>query len=479
MILWLIYAMFVGAVTALGGLAAERAARLARIATRWVWVFAFGLAIGLAMRAPNVDTPLSVPNFGFAPNDPTDAVAPASSGWVRVALWRLHESARWLDVARMVRVQPVSSVGRVADAYVIGAWAALSGLLALAFVIVHARLRYARSRWPLAELHGTVVRLSPRVGPAAIGLFRPEVVVPAWLLARSTAEQRMAVAHESSHNRARDPQLLGAAGIALILFPWNPALWLMMSRLRLAIEVDCDRRVLRGGASPNAYGSLLVAVAEFASPLRPSALALADESSHLKTRILAMDTHRPKFGRTRAALATLIGAIAVLAACEAKEPTAADVDAMTGASAEKTAQQLGLLRASDTDAVYVVDSVRVPREAALRLGSAEIVSVKVRRGSGDKPEVDIATQHAGIRRVPLPDGETDIMQDLARRSQADSSIAWFLNGVRVDFAAEIRRLDRNSIESVDVLKGDAAEREYGTPPGQKIVAIRTKGGPSK
>ena len=143
----------------------------------------------------------------------------------------------------------------------------------------------------------------------------------------------------------------------------------MVSRLRLAIEVDCDRRVLREGASPSAYGSLLVSVAELASPLRPSALALADDSSHLKTRILAMDAHLPKFGRTRAGLAALIGAIAVLAACEAKEPTAADVDAMTGASAVKAAHQMGVLRAADTGVAYVVDSVRVSPETARRLGS--------------------------------------------------------------------------------------------------------------
>jgi hypothetical protein len=51
--------------------------------------------------------------------------------------------------------------------------------------------------------------------------------------------------------------------------------------------------------------------------------------------------------------------------------------------------------------------------------------------------------------------------------------------VRVDYASEIRRLDRNSVESVDVLKGPAAEAEYRTLPDQKVIAIRTKGGASK
>jgi beta-lactamase regulating signal transducer with metallopeptidase domain len=477
MLLWIAYAMLVGALAALGAFAVDRAARLVRIPTRWVWAAAIALAIGLSMRPPEVDLPYGVPTFGYESSDQAHHAPAATGDWFAAARWRLAENARRLDVARVLRLSSVSTIGRYADRYVIGAWIALSAMLALAFVIVHARLRLARSRWPRAELHGAPVRLSARVGPAAIGLLRPEIVVPAWLLARSNAEQRMAIAHESSHKRARDPQLLGAAWIALILFPWNPALWLMVSRLRLSIEVDCDRRVLRGGASPNAYGSLLVAVAELASPLRPSALALADDSSHLKTRILAMDAHLPKFGRIRAGLATLIGAIAVLAACEAKEPTAADVDAMTGATAEKAARQLGVLHAADTGVAYVVDSVRVSPETARRLGSGEILTMKVRRELNATPEVDFTTQHDIVRRSPP--GDTDVMRGFARRAQGDTAIAWFLNGVRVDYASEIRRLDRNSIESVEVLKGPAAEAEYRTLPDQKVIAIRTKGGASK
>lgn len=191
-----------------------------------------------------------------------------------------------------------------------------------------------------------------------------------------------------------------------------------------------------------------------------------------------MDAHLPKFGRIRAGLATLIGAAAVLAACEAKEPTAADVDALTGASAVKAAQQIGVLRAADTGVVYVVDSVRVSPETARRLGSGEIVTLKVRRDPNATPEIEFTTQHHDYVRVRLP-GDTDVMQGFARRAQGDTAIAWFLNGVRVDYASEIRRLDRNSIESVDVLKGPAAEAEYRTLPDQKVIAIRTKGGASK
>jgi beta-lactamase regulating signal transducer with metallopeptidase domain len=479
MLLWMIYAVVVGALAAIAGLALERAGRVVRIATRWIWAAAILLAIGLSMRAPAA--PEYAPDdaaFDTGTRAPAAFVAAGWHAWLDGAWQRARESTRWLDVARGVRAGGGSMLGRVGDRGVIVAWLVLSAMVALAFVGVHVRLRRARARWPRAELHGVEVRVSSRVGPAAIGFVRPEIVVPAWLLARSSAEQEMAIAHETSHSRARDPLLLGAAWIALILFPWNAALWFMMSRLRLAIEVDCDRRVLRDGASPRAYGTLLVAVAELASPIRPSALALADDSSHLKTRILAMDTHLPKFGRVRAGLATLFGVVAVLAACEAKEPTAADVDAMSGVAAEKTAKQLGLLRSVDTGFAYVVDSVRVSPEAARRIGSSEIATMSFRRDGNSPPEVDITTKG---RNAPIVKSDTDVVFEAARRGHAlqtqasgDTTIAWFVNGVRVDYAA-VRALDRGAIETIDVLKGTAASQEYGTAAGQKVIAIRTKG----
>jgi outer membrane receptor for monomeric catechols len=70
------------------------------------------------------------------------------------------------------------------------------------------------------------------------------------------------------------------------------------------------------------------------------------------------------------------------------------------------------------------------------------------------------------------------MKGLARRNQADTSLAWFLNGVRVSYAI-FRRLDGNSIESIDVIKGPAAEQKYGTPPGHGVIAVWTKGAAPK
>ena len=139
-----------------------------------------------------------------------------------------------------------------ASAFAIGGWLVATASLTFLFLLVHARFGRARRHWPLADLHGTRVRVAPSTGPVVIGLVRPEIVVPQWMLDRDSRDQRVVIAHEAEHVRARDTLLLTAGWITVVLMPWNAALWFMLSRLRLAIELDCDARVLRGGVAPRA-----------------------------------------------------------------------------------------------------------------------------------------------------------------------------------------------------------------------------------
>jgi beta-lactamase regulating signal transducer with metallopeptidase domain len=48
----------------------------------------------------------------------------------------------------------------------------------------------------------------------------------------------------------------------VILLPWNLALWWQLRRLYLAVEVDCDNRVVAALGDAPAYGELLFRVAE-------------------------------------------------------------------------------------------------------------------------------------------------------------------------------------------------------------------------
>ena len=216
-------------------------------------------------------------------------------------------------------------------------------LLAL-FALVNARAARLRRRWPLHLLHGVTARVAPATGPAVLGLARPEIVVPRSLLERSDDEQRLILAHEREHVRARDHLLLAAGWLVVIALPWHPAVWYILGRLRLAIELDCDARVLRAGASPRTYGTLLIEVATWGGGSRIGALALADGPSQLERRIRAMNGSKKRHGTVSAAVACAVGAVLVLVACEAKIPTAAEIEQMDVASAQRSAAEGGFLR---------------------------------------------------------------------------------------------------------------------------------------
>src|SRR3954468_627315 len=112
--------------------------------------------------------------------------------------------------------------------------------------------------------------------------------------------------HEEEHRAARDPYLLFASAIAVALMPWNLALWLQAKRLRLAIEMDCDARVLRAHPSPERYGLLMLTIAQRRS-IAPLMFApmLSEPATNLERRILAM-RNRKKVARLTAYTGGLI-----------------------------------------------------------------------------------------------------------------------------------------------------------------------------
>src|SRR5690606_36437765 len=104
--------------------------------------------------------------------------------------------------------------------------------------------------WRRVQLDGRTVLLSPDTGPAVVGAFPGTMVVPEWLVGLPREQRELILRHEEEHLRARDPLLLLAVLVAGVAAPWNPGLWWIARSMRLAVEVDCDRRVLAGGADP-------------------------------------------------------------------------------------------------------------------------------------------------------------------------------------------------------------------------------------
>src|SRR5256886_6722506 len=76
------------------------------------------------------------------------------------------------------------------------AWGLSAGAVALALLGAGLRLAAWRRRWRVTTLDGRTVLVSENVGPAVVGLWRPQVVLPAWSLELRPAERRLMLSHE-------------------------------------------------------------------------------------------------------------------------------------------------------------------------------------------------------------------------------------------------------------------------------------------
>ncbi|MGH9888741.1 MAG: M56 family metallopeptidase, partial [bacterium] len=159
-----------------------------------------------------------------------------------------------------------------------------------------AALSRRRSQWRDEDIEIGPVLVSPDAGPAVVGLIRPRIVLPSWALSLDRSIRELLLRHELEHIRAMDTTTLIVAELVVIVFPWNAALWWMRRRLRSAIEIDCDGRVIRATGDAHAYGLALLAVGErhVASPSLPLANAWSERSIQLESRISAMTAPRSR-----------------------------------------------------------------------------------------------------------------------------------------------------------------------------------------
>lgn len=169
------------------------------------------------------------------------------------------------DPALLGRIRAVDEVIGRAWVFVtvgLGSWALVSAGW-VSHVVRASRVRL-RGSAP-AAIDGVPVVITESLGPATVGILRSRVVLPRWVLALPDAQRQYIVRHEDEHRRSHDAALLFLGALAVILLPWNVALWWQVRRLSLAVEMDCDRRVVARLGNAHAYGSLLLKVAEASS----------------------------------------------------------------------------------------------------------------------------------------------------------------------------------------------------------------------
>lgn len=315
-IAWLLASILTSALVGAAALCIERVLMLRRgLPLRWVWMTAIALSLAwsargllpepapLATPSPQVSE-LVVADAMVAPNVTQRALMlPESTVPSTTATpWSLPDWTRapW----------PVVSAQTEQVVHVL--WGAAAAALLVAMAWSALRLRREKRQWRPMSLVGTDVLVSNGFGPAIVGLWRPSIVVPSWVLEVDVHTQRTILLHENEHRRVGDQWLLLCSFMAAVLAPWNVALWVMGRRLARTIELDCDERVLAHGVADVEYANVLLNAwqrTRHVVPWVPSP-ALAEHVSRLGRRVEHLMRPSPR----RRAMKTIggVGVSAVL-----------------------------------------------------------------------------------------------------------------------------------------------------------------------
>jgi bla regulator protein blaR1 len=112
--------------------------------------------------------------------------------------------------------------------------------------------------------------------PTAIGFCKPAVILPAWMLENTPAEElKYILLHELAHLSRRDDWTNLAQKILKALLFFLPSVWWIERRLSLDREMACDDAVLVHSGTPAGYAECLAHVAERSFLRRQIALAQA------------------------------------------------------------------------------------------------------------------------------------------------------------------------------------------------------------
>ena len=306
MISWIVYLLIVSGLLTLTAWILNYVFQRRQLPVRSIWLAAICASLLLPLAAARMEESRIIRSDDSTTNIPITQPLISPKGW-----------APWIDLG----AEPWAQVRRPrSDRWIRTLWVTGSilvfGWAAATLVFVGAR----RKTWRMSHLQGVDVHVSEEFGPAVIGVFRPEIVIPAWVLQMPSTTQRLILAHEQSHVDAQDPRLLAVALCLVALAPWNPLLWWQLYRLRLAIEVDCDRRVLRTGVSCSAYASTLLDCSVQRQTFLVVSTAMAEPASTLKRRIALMTTTRMTQWGATAVLGLLCAGATAIAATQLEPP---------------------------------------------------------------------------------------------------------------------------------------------------------------
>jgi TonB family protein len=296
---WMIYIFLISVGVAVAAGVFERALRATPLPARLIWAVAIFLPILAAV--------WSGWHWWVPGQHPVVASGEISHDATQRDQVRIGTLRQWAPRQLTVAVSPDYASARF-DSTLLAIWLGGSLLTLAAFGGGAMRLRRIRSSGELRNIGGVRVAVTASTGPLVIGVIRPEIILPAWVLDLDRSEQELVIAHEQEHVRGCDPALLALAAVAVAAAPWNPLLWYMLRRIREAVELDCDRRVLGVHPDARAYAGLLLSVASRNETNLLPVAGLAASVSSLEQRFRFMTMNAKHHSGYR-----LISTIAVVA----------------------------------------------------------------------------------------------------------------------------------------------------------------------
>jgi TonB family protein len=268
---------------------------------RLVWLA--GLVLAFALPAVALTR---APDTGVVETTGTAAVSEAPTGVIGLPT---------------VFVVPAGPSRAAVEEVLLAVWALASLLLGLRYAVASVRLARARRRWRQGTMDGSEVWLTDETGPAVAGIVRPRVLVPSWMTAMPADRRSLVLLHEREHIRAGDPWLMLVSRLAPILVPWNPIVWLVSAGLLRAVELDCDRRVLRRRPDVRTYGDTLIEISARDSGRLVAVAAFAESEAPLRKRILSMTTPSRAVSIVALLTSMVFGVVLMIAAFEIPVPT--------------------------------------------------------------------------------------------------------------------------------------------------------------
>ena len=305
MLKWMLYATLVALMAGLAAAAWEGAASLCRFPSRWAWIGALALSVSIPLvhtLAPVAVSERFLEVVGSSSLTNVDSAVPEGLSIQQLLIQKAGIEAidQWLSAV----------------------WPCLSAAALLMFALALYAVRRQQQLGTVTVVAGQRVVITEKLGPAVVGLTNPTILLPGWIRQMSDRQREMVIAHELQHVQAKDQWLIGAAICVLIVFPWNVALWWQLKRLRLAVELDCDQRVLRARFEPNEYGQVLVDAASLGASDTTVVPALIEPTSSLEKRIRTMLRSRGAHDKPLIAMLAL-ASLAISATAAALNPPAA------------------------------------------------------------------------------------------------------------------------------------------------------------